>query len=360
MKKISKLLRSQERLLFMLKTANLLKMNMKIFRLLASLLSLVLLLIFLVVGCGKQPNDDKQVNSSRPIRIGILKHEGSLPFYVADETGLFTKHGLKITLVEVPPGDHIPALLADRVDILAPTSFPALFGVMLQHTNLLYAVFPGAEVTGGQTVYGFVVPTSSHAQSIKDIRGGKILAINPYTKVNMQMIFNATGVAKSDWPEISVATREAVLQALSEGKATAAILDQPALAVALASKQFRLLESNPRAKYVGSPYWSGAGAVKREVWNSRKVDFAQLIKTIDEAISLIKKDSLRAHQILASRLGVKSEIADQIGGYYFPLSMEKVEKDGIAKTIEALKSAGLIDKTIPLENFFPPSLYGEK
>jgi ABC-type nitrate/sulfonate/bicarbonate transport system substrate-binding protein len=231
---------------------------------------------------------------------------------------------------------------------------------MLHHPNLLYAVFPGAEVADGQTVYGFVVPTNSPAQSIKDIHGGMILAINPYTKVNVQMILNAAGIPKNDWPEIAVATREASLQALSEGKASVVILDQPALAVALASKQFRLLESNPRAKYVGSPYWSGSGAVKCEVWNARKADFEHLVEAIDEAVSSIRTNPLHAHQILASRLGLKPEIADQIGGYYFPLTTEKVGKEGIAQTIDALKSAGLIDEDVPLTNFFPPGLYGQE
>lgn len=294
------------------------------------------------------------------IRIGVLKHESSLPIYVADEMGLFKKHGLDVKLIEVPPGDHLPALLADRVDILSPTSFPPLFGIMLQHPNVLYAVFPGAEVTGGQTVYGFVVPANSTAKTIKDIHSGVIFAINPYTKVNVQMILNAAGIPKDQWPEIAVATREAALQALAEGKGAVAILDQPALAVALDSEKFRLLESNPRAKYVGSPYWSGAGAVKRQVWNARKVDFEKLIQAVDEAVSWTRKNPLQAHKILASRLGLKPEIANQIGGYYFPLSTEKVDKEGIAKTVEALKSAGLIDAALPLTDLFPPGLYGEE
>jgi ABC-type nitrate/sulfonate/bicarbonate transport system substrate-binding protein len=317
-------------------------------------------LISLAAGCEKQPEAPTQTNSSKPIRIGVLKHESALPFYVADETGIFKKHGLEVTLVELPPGDHMPALLADRVDILSPTSFPTLFGVMLHHANLLYSVFPGAEVTGGPTVYGFVVPANSTAQSIKDISSGTIVAINPFTKVNVEMILNAAGVAKNKRPGIVVATRDAALQALLENKAAVAILDQPALAVALESKQFRLLESNPRARYVGSPYWSGAGAVKREVWMANKADFEQLIQAIDDAVSLIKSDSLRAHQILASRLSLKPEIASQIGGYYFPLSTEKVNKEGIVKTAEALKSAGLIEDDVPVLNLFPPGLYGQE
>src|SRR5215211_6059841 len=66
------------------------------------------------------------------IRVGILKHESSLPMYIAEERGYFKNRGLQVQLVELPPGDHMPALIADRVDVLSPTSFPTLFGVMAQ------------------------------------------------------------------------------------------------------------------------------------------------------------------------------------------------------------------------------------
>src|SRR5205823_855200 len=104
-------------------------------------------------------------------------------------------NGLEVALVELPPGDHVPAMLADRVDIISPTSFPTLFGVMVQHSNLLYAVFPGAEVSNTATVYGLIVRSASTAQSVKDLHD-RIMAINPYTKVSIEMILNAAGIQK--------------------------------------------------------------------------------------------------------------------------------------------------------------------
>jgi NitT/TauT family transport system substrate-binding protein len=301
-----------------------------------------------------------QQQASKPIRIGVLKHESSLPIYIAEDLGYFKKHNIEVQLVELPPGDHMPALLADRVDILSPTSFPTLFGVMVEHPNLLYAVFPGAETTEGQTVYGLVVKSDFKGQSVKDLRGGVIMAINPFTKVNIQTILNSAGIPKENWPEVRVASREAALQAVGDGTATAAIMDQPALATALASSGYRLLEANPRAKYIGSPYWSGAGAVKRDVWNARKSDFDKLMAAVDEATLAIRRDPRAAHQNLTARLGLRPEIADQIGGYYFPVSSESVPKDGIEKTVEALRAAGLLNSPLPLTNFFPPGTYGEK
>jgi ABC-type nitrate/sulfonate/bicarbonate transport system substrate-binding protein len=317
----------------------------------------VVLVILVAVWLAKRPS--QQIGNA-PIRIGVLKHESSLPVYVADELGLFRKHGVEVKLMELPPGDHMPALLADRVDILTPTSFPTLFGVMAQHPDLLYVVFPGAEVSEGQTLYGLIVKSDFTGKSLKDIHGGIIMAINPFTKVNIQTILNSAGIPKETWPEVRVASREVALQAVADGTATAAIMDQPALAVALNSPGYRLLEANPRAKYIGSPYWSGAGAVKRATWNSRKDEMMKLMAAVDDALKEIRNDSLKAHQVLAARLGLPKETADQMGGYYFPLSDESVPKDGIKHTVEALRSAELLESGIDLTSFFPPGLYGEK
>jgi NitT/TauT family transport system substrate-binding protein len=294
------------------------------------------------------------------LRVGILKHESSLPMYIAEERGYFRNHGLQVQLVELPPADHMSALIADRVDILSPTSFPTLFGVMAQNQNLLYAVFPGAEVSGGPTVYGLIVKADFRGQSIKDIQGGVIMAINPFTKVNIQTILNSAGIPQNRWPEIRVASREAALQAVGEGTAAAAIMDQPALAIALGSPSYRLLEANPRAKYIGSPYWSGSGAVKRDIWNARKSEFERLMAAIDDAVTSIRTDPTAAHQVLASRLGLQPGIADQIGGYYFPLTNEAVPKEGIQTTVDALRAAGLLNSPLSLTSFFPPGTYGEK
>lgn len=297
-------------------------------------------------------------NPPPELKIGVLKHESSLPIYVADELGLFARAGISVQLVEVPPGDHMPALISKRVDILSPTSFPVLFGVMRKNPGFLYAVFPGAEIANGPTVYGFIVSKESTASGLNDLRGKTVMAINPYTKMNIQTILSSAGISKKEWPEIKVAAREAALKAVSDGQADAAIMDQPALAVAVGSGDYRLLEANPRAKYIGTPYWSGSGAVLMQNWQDKKAAFAKLMNAIDGAIKEINRDPNAAHRILAKRLGLDQGIADQLGGYYFPTSTETVDLAGIEATVNALVNAGLLDQPIGLKGFFPPKTYG--
>ncbi|MEW8410601.1 MAG: ABC transporter substrate-binding protein [Candidatus Thiodiazotropha sp.] len=300
----------------------------------------------------------QQVIPPADIKIGVLRHESSLPIYIADELGLFAKAGLSAKLVEVPPGDHMPALISKRVDILSPTSFPVLFGVMLKNPGLLYAVFPGAEIADGSTVYGFIVSKQSNASTIEDLRKKVVMAINPYTKMNIQAILSSAEMPREDWPEIKVAAREAALKAISDGYADAAIMDQPALAVAVASGDYKILEANPRAKHIGSPYWSGSGAVLSRHWQDNEESFTRLMTAIDDALAEIERDPQKAHRILAKRLGLDQSIADQMGGYYFPKSTDSVDMSGIEATVHALVEAGLLEKPISMDGFFPPHTYG--
>ena len=155
-----------------------------------------------------------------------------------------------------------------------------------------------------------------------------------------------------------MAAREAALQAVSNGQADAAIMDQPALAVAITSGEYKLLESNPRAKHIGSPYWSGSGAVLVEHWKSNADVFAKLMKAIDAALVEISRDPDGANRILAKRMGLDQSIADQMGGYYFPKSSDNVDMAGIKATVQALVDTGLLDEPINLTNFFPAHIYG--
>jgi len=302
-----------------------------------------------------------QQNADEPadLKIGILKHESSLPIYIADELGYFKKNGLNVKLIELPPGDHMPALISDRVDIISPTSFPVLFGIMSENPDMLYAVFPGAEIVDGPILYGIIVKKDFYGSTIYDLKNKSIMAINPFTKINIETILFSSGMRKSDWPKIKVSSREAALNAIINNTVEAAIMDQPQLAVALSSSDFKLLEANPRAKYIDSPYWSGAGAVKRENWINKHKTYKIMMLAIDQALDYIKINSLESHQILANRMGLDNKIANQMGGYYFPKSTDSVDISGIKSTANILIEAGLLKKEISTKTFFPKNYYGQ-
>ncbi len=205
-----------------------------------------------------------------------------------------------------------------------------------------------------------VVSKSFRGSSILDLRRKIVMAINPYTKVNILTILLKSEMPKDQWPEVKVADRQVALKAVLDGTAQAAIMDQPALATALETKDYRLLEANPRAKYIGSPYWSGSGAVLVTVWTERRDEFRRFFEALDEAIFYIRTNTESAHEILAQSLGLEKKIAVHCGGYYFPTTKEAVPMDGIRDTMKALVEAGLLESSFPVADFFPSGMYGRK
>jgi ABC-type nitrate/sulfonate/bicarbonate transport system substrate-binding protein len=324
---------------------------------LRKILILFSILIVTIILTFHFSNRNRESSIENNLKIGILLHESSLPFYVAEELNLFTKYKVTVQLVELPPGDHMPALLSDRVALISPTSFTTLFGVMENNPNLLYGIFPGAEVLDYQTVYGIIVKSGFDGTNIYSLKNKRIIAINPFTKVNIENILTAAEISKKDWPKISIASRDAALGAIISDDAESAILDQPSLAIALKTGRFKLLESNPRAKYIGSPYWSGSGAIKIEKWRENEDDVLRVIKAIDEAIIFIRNNKDEAHLILAKRLGIDKSVANEMGGYFFPLSTDTINIVGIEKTVQSLVKANLLKKEVDLSNFFPGKLY---
>lgn len=322
-----------------------------------SLIFISTLLIGLIILFFLLTKEKNKQSVSNEIKIGILKHESSLPLYLADSLGFFKENDLIVKLIELPPGDHLPALVSDRVDIISPTSFPMLLGAIENNPNVFYAIMPGAEILGGETVYGIVTKKDFEGKDIFSLKGKKILAINPYTKVNLLNILKKIGFKKDEIQQINVANRDAALSAVLKNNAVACILDQPSLAVALQSGSFKLLESNPRAKYLGSPYWSGSGAIKQEKWNKNISLYEKFLKAIDKAIKYSREHKRDSQNILADKLKIDTIIAEQMGGYYFPYSNEKVSLPEIQNTVNALINAKLMKKEINLDNLFPNNCY---
>ena len=322
-------------------------------------LSMVLALL-LLVGAGvliywsftRSPEPDRA-----PIRIGVLRHESSLPLYVAQEMGYLGELPYPVELVELPVPDHMPALLSRRVDVLSPTSFPVLMNVMGEGPGSVFALFPGAERLDGAPVYGFVVKRGFRGDSVRDLANGVVIAINATTALNIAAIMRAAGVAEGDLPEVRQASREAAIQAVTSGTAVAAIMDQPALATAQESADLKVIEPNPRARYIHNPYWSGAGAVLAATWQSREQDLRLLVAAVDRGTRFAREHPDRAREILARHTGVSLQIARRSGGYYFPLTTERVPMDEIGTTAASLRAAGIITHAVDVNRFFPPGLY---
>jgi len=311
-----------------------------------TLIAIVLLFVLsiILISCDRhlQPQGNQ-------FTVGILQHGSSIPLIIAKQDNLFSKHGLNVTFKTLTPAEHMPALLRGEVQVLSASSFPVILSTAQQNPQAILAYMTGGEDEHGDIIYGLVVSKSSNISSLRDLVGKSIGSASKFTVVNLRNVLGAKlgdRTGKTSIREIS--DKGALLDALRRGTVDAVVLDQPALSSKEIMNEFKIIEPNFRAKYFGSPYWSGSGVARREWVNANKKQFDAYLSAIDEALVICKQNPERAKRTFISYFGISDLQPDRIGMYVYPNAQFAPSPDFVKELAADLVSNGML---LPNHNF---------
>ncbi len=178
------------------------------------------------------PGTPQTGSTGTAVRIGVLPTEDSLPLWVAERDGLFTKAGLNVTITVFQSAqERDAALTAGAVDgfmgdLIAVSSLRAggvpvkavsiMLGSTAKEGRFGIAVKPGSKVTGLKGLAGVPVGTSS-------------ATIQEFVLDKLMM---AAGVATESVKTEEVKKVPARFELLMSGKLAAAALPEPFLSLA--------------------------------------------------------------------------------------------------------------------------------
>jgi NitT/TauT family transport system substrate-binding protein len=134
------------------------------------------------------------------IKLGILKLGAMTNVWVAVRDGIFKKHGLDVTLVEIPMATQaISVLQSKSIDIVLQIPGTA----MVAKERGFDLVLVGQNETSGTTPpvsNAILVPVSSTITAIKDLKGKRIATSSPRGQgyAAMKEIFQRNGLAAED------------------------------------------------------------------------------------------------------------------------------------------------------------------
>jgi NitT/TauT family transport system substrate-binding protein len=238
-----------------------------------------------------------------PIRIGVLPNEDSLPLFVAEKDGLFTKAGLDVKLVMFPSA-------AERDAAMTAGSIDAASGDIIAAALLTSHGFPvtittlelGATPQQGR--FGILAAKNSGITSLEQLASKGALAQSSGTLAtySADKMLEQAGVSPASVKRIEVKKLPVRFELLSQGKVPAAVLPEPLLS--LGEKQgLKLLADDAKGpanisqtvlyfsnKYLGAPGGKAASDVLNRVW--------------DEAVAAIdaNPDAYRALLVEKARL----------------------------------------------------------
>jgi len=278
-----------------------------------------LLLAVFAYGCQKPPPADEKpptptaVQSAQekkaddkpsgvPLSVAFNQWVGFAGMYIADERGLFKKHGVDVKLVPFSgPGDSIPPLLAGQIDVSLTTA-----------NNL--ALIAGKQPTAAKIIFMIdasdgadAIVASKSIKTMADLKGKKVAVTKG--EINEMLLTLGLESVKLEEKDVTLAdmSPDDAGAAFMAGKVDAAVTWEPWVS--------RAIEKNGHIVY--SSKEPGAKdalidvmAVSDKALASRKSDIDKFVAAFDEGVALVKTDPAGVKAILAKRLEAKPEDVD--------------------------------------------------
>jgi NitT/TauT family transport system substrate-binding protein len=244
-----------------------------------------------------------------PIRIGALPNEDSLPLWVAEKAGLFTKAGLDVQITTFPSA-------AERDAALQAGSIDAVSGDIIAAALLSSHGFPvkiatiqlGATPQEGR--FGILAAKNSGLTALKDLETKGALAQSPGTLAtyDADKLFVQAGVDPAKVKRITVPKLPVRFELLSTGKVPAAVLPEPLLS--LGEKQgLKLLADDTKGAnisqtvlIVSNKFLASAGGPDA---------LTKLLAATDEAVAIINKDPNAQRALLVDKARLPAPIAQE-------------------------------------------------
>ncbi len=206
-------------------------------RRIVALLTALAISVALLAGCSAKPAEEPVAEEPvklAPVRIGVLPTEDSLPLWVAEKEGLFTKAGLDVTFVDFQAAaERDAAFTAGEIDAFMGDIIAAALLEQGGSGVTIGTVMLGATPAEGR--FGIVVPADSAYQDLSALAGVPVGTssgtIQEYVLdgLMLQAGVPAEKVAKEEVKKVPVR-----FELLMKGQLKAAALPEPFLSLAVA------------------------------------------------------------------------------------------------------------------------------
>ena len=266
-----------------------------------------ILIAFVTMLAGVLLAKPVQADQLAPVRLGISKLGAMTDVWIADKDGIFKKHGLDLTIVDIPlTSQSIQVLMSKSVDIslqIPGAAFQAKeqgFDITLVGQNETAGTVPPVS-------NALIVPTNSPVKTIKDLAGKRLGTPSPHGQsyAALKELFQRAGVS-IDGVQFVMAPFPTHADLLRSGQVDAVVALDPYTTQILKSGWGRvvswfMIETIPDQP-VGS-WWALRSWVEQ---HPREVKAFQ--DSISEAQAYLNADPARAKTLVAQYTGLDPEL----------------------------------------------------
>jgi NitT/TauT family transport system substrate-binding protein len=309
-------------------------------------LSAVIVVALFVAGCGggSSQNSDS-AGKTTTLKVGYVPYADDAPAFLAQERGIFRKHGLNVEFVPAANPTAIVAAMLSGQQQFGFVTGPVLINVNTKGTPLkcvapVVGRQPADTKRDGTTL---IAGKGSGIKGVRDLAGKKVamVQLNSLNSLDVQTLATQAGVDAETIKLIQMPFPQ-MPAALSQGRVQAAVIVQPFAQTAI--DQGSTIINHPNAQLWGGGTTVCFGALARYI-----DQHADVVKNFNaamrESILYTKDHESEAKTTLVKRLNLAPDAAQKqvLQTNWDPtLTPETIDK---MQTF--MKQFGLLQKTMP-------------
>lgn len=273
-----------------------------------------------------------RAQAAERVRVAIFNVTTTLPFHIAQERGIFARHGIEAQaiMLQAPPL-IVQAMVAGEADVTSNL-------VTIEGANI-NARRPGTALffsLNGQNaehrMEQFLVRPNSTAQTIQDLRGARILTPPGPANVNAaRFVLRAAGLTEGRDFTLTEQPMGVHVGALQAGSFDAAYTIEPVASIALRQGAARLLEAGVISTHLlgrrEALTWASGPAVTETFLRRRPEAARRYVAAWREALELIRQNPASVRPFFASHMNTPADLTDAIPMLDFRMAQDLTPVD---------------------------------
>jgi NitT/TauT family transport system substrate-binding protein len=267
------------------------------------------------------------------VRVAVFNVSSALPYYVAVERGFFAANGIEASAV---PLQAAPLIVQSMIsgDVEAASNLVTLEGANINARRANTAVYIALNGQNAQyQMEQFVVRSGSTAQSIRDLKGARILsAPGPANISAARAVLTANGLQEGRDYTIQEQQMGVHAGALAAGTFDAAYTLEPVATIAERAGAARRLETGVIATHLlgrrDAQAWAAGAALTGKFITEKPAAAQRFAAAWARACALIAADPAAVRPLLVQHMQTSAELAPTI-----PLVNFRMVKDMTAEEI---------------------------
>jgi NitT/TauT family transport system substrate-binding protein len=244
-----------------------------------SILILAAILTAMLAGCTSK------AAAPAILKIAVIPVLDTLPLYVAQQEGLFTKYNLQVELVPVASGPERDQLIAaGQADGMVNEIVSVMF--FNKETPTVQAIRYARAATSGSPLFRILAGKDSGITSPADLKGVPI-GISDGTVIAYltDRLLRAEGLSAEEIQTASVPSITDRVALLSNGQLLAATLPDPLASLTIQQGAIPVLDDTSHPEYSFSVY-----SFRKVVIDQNPEAMQNFLKAIEEAVTLINSN----------------------------------------------------------------------